>query len=183
MNRRSRRQSGYSLMEIMVVIAIIGILSLVTVPAFMNFQRRNQVRSALRSFTSDLRSFRSLAISKNVYVRVQLTGPRAYTVFQSTDLGANWDPLLLGAIGTHRNERFLPETIEFTTITYNDSDNPPDAVKDVDFRPDGTAGDFVGSTATAGTITMRTDWKDILSTVIVDMSTTGQITTKETKAP
>ena len=182
MNRH--RSGGYSLMEILVVIAIIGILSLVTVPAFMNFQRRNHVRSALRSFTGDLRSFRQLAISKNVYVRVRFSANnRDYSAWQSRDLGVNWRPLKLGTIGEGSNTRTLPETLAFSANTYNDSDNPVDALPDIDFRPDGTAGDFVGSTATAGTITLRTEWKDILNQVVVDVSTTGQLTTKESKAP
>lgn len=177
------RSGGYSLMEILVVIAIIGVLSLVTVPAFMNFQRRNQVRSALRTFTSDLRSFRQLAISKNVYVRVQFENTRDYAAWQSRDRGASWRPLKLGTIGEGSNTRTLPATIEFTGNTYNDSDNPADALRDVDFRPDGTAGDFTGSTAAAGRITLRTDWQDIINQIVVDMSTTGQLTTKESKAP
>jgi len=188
MNRRSsrsidrQRSGGYSLMEILVVIAIIGILSLVTVPAFMNFQRRNQVRSALRSFTSDLRSFRQLAISKNVYVRVQFTGGRNYVAYQSRDFGKTWRALGLGAIGTDSNTRSLPETMRFSGNTYDDSDDA-DAFRDVDFHPDGTAGDFTGSTATAGTITLRTDWTNIINQIVVDMSTTGQVKTTESKAP
>ena len=174
---------GYSLMEILVVIAIIGILSLVTVPAFMNYQRRNQVRSALRIFTSDLRSFRQFSISKNVYVRVQFTNSRNYVAYQSTNFGKTWRPLQLGVIGTESNTRTLPTTIEFTGNTYNDSDDPTDSFRDVDFRPDGTAGDFVGSTASTGTITLRTDWKNILNQIVVDMSTTGQLKTTESKAP
>ena len=170
-------------MEILVVIAIIGVLSLVTVPAFMNFQRRNQVRSALRSYTSDLRSYRQLAISKNVYVRVQFKGTREYTSYQSRDLGATWQPFQLGTVGTHSGQKFLPETIEFTNNTYNDSDSPADGLKDVDFRPDGTAGDYVGNTATAGSFTLRTDWKDIINQIVVDLSTTGQVKTTESKAP
>ena len=41
MRPRNNASRGYSIMEILVVVAIIGILSLVTVPAFMNFQRSN----------------------------------------------------------------------------------------------------------------------------------------------
>lgn len=170
-------------MEILVVIAIIGILSLVTVPAFMNFQRRNQVRSALRTFTSDLRSFRQLAITKNAYVRVQFTDDRNYEAYYSRNLGRTWDPLKLGTIGEGSNTRTLPETIAFTSNTYDDSDDPIDKFPDVDFRPDGTAGDFTGSTATAGRITLRTEWKDIINQIVVNMSTTGQLTTKESNAP
>ena len=169
-------------MEILVVIAIIGILSLVTVPAFMNYQRRNHVRSALRVFTGDLRSFRSFAVSKNVYVRVQFTDSRNYTAYQSTNFGRDWTPLKLGVAGTQSSTRTLPPTIEIKTNTYNDSDNPVDTFKDIDFRPDGTTGDFVGNAASTGTITLSTDWKDIINTIVVDVSTTGQVTTKESKS-
>ena len=169
-------------MEVLVVVAIIGILSLVTVPAFINFQRRNQVRSALRSFTADLRACRQHAISRNAYVRLQFVNARDYSVFQSRDFGVTWNRLLLGVAGTQDNKRTLPETISFSANTYNDSDSPADTFRDIDFRPDGTAGDYVGGSATAGRITLRTEWKNIMNTVVVDLSTTGQIKTTESKS-
>lgn len=175
-----RGSRGYSLIEILVVIAIIGTLSLVTVPAFMNYQRRNAVRSGLRFFTSDLRSFRQLAISKNAYVRVQFLGPREYALFQSRDLGTTWKPLLLGAVQSTSHVRHLPETVAFTANTFNDSDTDGDV--DIDFRPDGTVGDFAGSAASGGTITMRTEWKEIINQVVIELRTTGQIKSTESKS-
>jgi prepilin-type N-terminal cleavage/methylation domain-containing protein len=175
MRRNSR---GYSLVEMLVVIAIIGVLSLMTIPAFINFQRRNAVRSALRSFTSDLRSFRQYAITKNAYVRVQFRGERDYLAFQSRDFGTTWSDLRLGTNEAGTNVRTLPETLRFSANTYNDSDDT-DTMTDVDFHPDGTAGDYAGGGVTAGSITLRTDWDKILNQVVVDMSTTGQIKTTE----
>lgn len=182
MNMRSSR--GYSVTEMLVVVAIIGILSLVTIPAFINFQRRNHVRSALRSFTGDLRAFRQHAITKNAYVRVQFRSEREYEVFQSRDFGVTWTRLNMGTAANDmgRSVRTLPETISFSANTYNDSDNPVDQMPDIDFRPDGTAGDYSGTGVTAGKITLRTEWKDILNTVVIDMSTTGQIKTTESKS-
>jgi prepilin-type N-terminal cleavage/methylation domain-containing protein len=182
--RNSRGDSaGYSVVEMLVVVAIIGILSLVTIPAFMNFQRRNAVRSALRSFTSDLRSYRQHSITKNAYVRVQFRGDRDYLALVSTDLGENWNPLHLGTLGNEgeTNVKTLPETIRISANTYNDSDDD-DKLVDIDFRPNGTVGDFVGDTPSSGTITIRTDWEDILNTVVLDLSTTGQIKTTEKKS-
>lgn len=178
-----RRSRGYSIVEMLVVVAIIGILSLITVPAFMNFQRRNAVRSALRSFTSDIRSYRQHAITKNAYVRVQFSGDRDYIAWQSRDFGTTWRPLRLGAAGEGTQTRTLPETLAFSANTFNDSDATADGLRDLDFRPDGRVGDFAANgTATAGTITLRTDWDDILNTVVVDISTTGQIKTTESKS-
>jgi prepilin-type N-terminal cleavage/methylation domain-containing protein len=182
MNMR-RNSRGYSVVEMLVVVAIIGILSLVTVPAFMNFQRRNAVRSALRSFTSDIRSYRQHAITKNAYVRVQFRGERDYVALQSRDFGQTWRPLKLGPVNEGSDTRTLPETIAITANTYNDSDTTADGLRDIDFRPDGRVGDFDAvNAATAGTITLRTNWTDILNTVAVDISTTGQIKTTESKS-
>jgi prepilin-type N-terminal cleavage/methylation domain-containing protein len=175
-----RNSRGFSLIELLVVIAIIGVLSLVTVPAFINFQRRNQVRSALRSFTTDLRSCRQYSITKNRYVRIQFVTERDYQVWQSTDFGQNWTELPMGTGGSGSSTRTLPETIRVSANTYNDS-NDADALLDVDFHPDGSAGDYAGNVVTGGTVTLRTDWQDILGTVVVNMSTTGQIKTTESK--
>lgn len=181
MNRR-RSSRGYSLMEILVVVAIIGVLSLVTVPAFINFQRRNQVRAGLRAFTGDLRAYRQHAITKNAYVRVQFIDGRSYSGWQSRDFGTSWQPLRLGTIETS-HVRTLPETMRFSANTFNDSTLPADSLRDIDFRPNGTVGDFAADgTITAGRVTMRTEWGDILNQVVVDVSTTGQIKTTESKS-
>jgi prepilin-type N-terminal cleavage/methylation domain-containing protein len=179
-----RSSRGYSVIEMLVVVAIIGILSLVTIPSFINFQRRNHVRSALRSFTSDLRSFRQHAITKNAYVRVRFVNERDYEVVQSRDFGKTWSELRIGtsAADQGRAARTLPETIRFSANTYNDSDSPTDGKPDIDFRPDGTAGDYTNTGVTAGKITIRTEWRDILNQVVIDMSTTGQIKTTESKS-
>lgn len=179
-----RNSRGYSVSEMLVVVAIIGILSLVTIPSFINFQRRNHVRTALRSFTSDLRAFRQHAITKNAYIRVQFRGERDYLVFYSRDFGQSWKPLAMGsATGDEGlNARTLPETLRFSANTYNDSDSPVDSMKDIDFHPDGTAGDYNGNSVTAGKITIRTEWQDILNQIVVDMSTTGQVKTTESKS-
>lgn len=182
MEATTRRERGYSLMEILVVVAIIGVLSLVTVPMFINFQRRNAVRTALRSFTTDLRSYRQHAITKNAYVRVQFVSDRDYRALQSRDFGKTWTALRVGTLET-ADTRTLPQTIAFSSNTYDDSDSPKDGLADVDFRPNGTVGDFAtDGTITTGKITLRTEWQDIINQVVVDLSSTGQIKTTESKS-
>ena len=178
----SRGSRGYSLMEILVVVAIIGVLSLITVPAFINFQRRNAVRGALRSFTGDLRSYRQQAITKNAYVRMQFVNAREYAGYLSRDLGKTWTPLRLGTMESGTHARHLPETLSITANSYNDSDSPADSRLDIDFRPDGTVGDFADGKITSGSITLRSNWDNILNQVVVDLSTTGQIKTTESKS-
>lgn len=64
MNRISRSQGGYSLTEMLVVIAIIGMLALVMVPNFITFYQSNKMKTSMRNFTTDVRAVRQLAISQ-----------------------------------------------------------------------------------------------------------------------
>ena len=62
---RDRGQRGYSLAEMLVVVALIGLFSLVSVPQFINLYRQSKMRAAIRQFTSDLRLARIRSITKN----------------------------------------------------------------------------------------------------------------------
>ncbi|HEX2834097.1 MAG TPA: GspH/FimT family pseudopilin [Thermoanaerobaculia bacterium] len=62
---RRRSTSGYSLAELLVVVAIIGVLSLVSVPAFMNYRNSAKLKSSMRQFVADLRWARQRAITEN----------------------------------------------------------------------------------------------------------------------
>src|SRR5688572_27022547 len=91
MHRNSR---GFSLAEMLVVVAIIGMLSLVSVPAFINYQRTMKLRGAVRTLNSDIRNCRQMAISRNVIVRMELGADR-YQTFMSSDNGVTWQRLPL----------------------------------------------------------------------------------------
>jgi len=64
MSRTLRSQGGYSLAEMLVVVAIIGMLALVMVPNFITFYQSNKMKSSMRNFTTDVRAVRQLAISQ-----------------------------------------------------------------------------------------------------------------------
>ena len=80
---RVRRQRGYSLPEMLVVIAIIGIVSLVLVPNFITMQRSSKMKTAVRGFTTRLRQTQQLAITGHSRTKVKLTlNTDRYTVWQ-----------------------------------------------------------------------------------------------------
>jgi len=80
---RLRRQRGYSLPEMLVVIAIIGIVSLVLVPNFITMQRSSKMKTAVRSFTTRLRQTQQLAITSHSRMKLKLTlNTDRYTTFR-----------------------------------------------------------------------------------------------------
>src|SRR4051794_22705405 len=156
MRPRNNASRGYSIMEILVVVAIIGIMSLVTVPAFMNFQRSNTVKASLRSFTSDIRNSRQRAISRNSQVRLELDSTNVYRFYEKPNAGT-WGALNgFSGTGPLTNLKRLDTGITFSANTLGDNDSNSKA--DMVFRPDGTV--VFGSGGT-GTITMLSNWKNI----------------------
>jgi prepilin-type N-terminal cleavage/methylation domain-containing protein len=169
-----RRNAGYTLTEILVVVAIIGVLSLITVPAFMNFQRAAVFKSAMRIFATDLRAARAAAIQQSYDVRIELTtgaeGPttKAYRFYASRD-GTNWTPLTVRKESTKRLDG--PVWLESAT---NLRDIANDGKPDIVFHPNGAA-DITG-TATAGVVVLATNWKNLFANRYnVTITRSGQI--------
>lgn len=69
-----RRQSfqGYSLLELIVVVLIIGIFAVIAIPNFMGWLHQYRLQAATVSLTNHLRAARLLAIFKGVKYQVQL---------------------------------------------------------------------------------------------------------------
>src|SRR5258708_35100838 len=65
-----RGQAGYSLPEMITVVAIIGVLALVTIPSFINYYQSSKVKASMRNLTTDLRKMRALAITRGVQTRL-----------------------------------------------------------------------------------------------------------------
>jgi prepilin-type N-terminal cleavage/methylation domain-containing protein len=88
-NRAIRRSGGarrgYTVAEILVVVAIIGLISLVAVPQFATFYRGNKMRSAVRTFTTKLRSAQQLAITSNSAIEIRFKlNTNQYTIWRQS---------------------------------------------------------------------------------------------------
>ena len=194
-----RSQQGYSLAEMLVVIAIIGVLSLISVAAFMNFKRSADFKASMRAFTTDIRNARASAIANSFDVRVELanvgtanSAKNPYYFYSSRDNGVTWTQLTLpGATKDPANPTAKPNMKEIsnTAVWLESTTNLPDfsmnnpsapatpvanGMPDLVFHPNGMCTIVGGANAT---IVLRTNWKKIaFDKYTITFSPAGQFT-------
>ncbi len=74
------RYSGFSLVELMIGIVIMGILATVAVPSFLAYTRNSQIRNAAESVANGLQRARAEAIARNTNVAFTLGINSSWTV-------------------------------------------------------------------------------------------------------
>jgi prepilin-type N-terminal cleavage/methylation domain-containing protein len=195
MKVQKRCEAGYSLAEMLVVVAMIGILTMVTVPAFITMYQSSKMKTSMRSFTSDLRGVRQLAITKGRQTLLTYgTGNKARTY--NWYLGNKpfnsdvWTPLT--GSGRPTATRTLNDVIYFPTAgqTFTDSwdcvssapnclalppagTGAPDGLIDVLFFPDGHVQLPAG--VSSGSIIVKTDMKIPKAQYTISVSPSGRV--------
>jgi len=94
-----RGEAGHTLMELMVVVAIIATLGMIAVPNFLSLHSRAQMRCVTEELASELRLARQLAIARRDRVRLVMnqeertlttqlvTGETIHHIYQYGDRG------------------------------------------------------------------------------------------------
>jgi prepilin-type N-terminal cleavage/methylation domain-containing protein len=201
MSQKMRSQAGYSLTEMLVVVAIIGMLALVMVPNFVGFYQSNKMKASMRNFTTDLRSARQLAISQGKQTLLTYgTCATANNCVTKYDIwigdkpynSQNWTPSTGLNSNPPRPSKTLDNIVYFPTSTtlqtftdfLNCSSgtnctgsvaNPAnDGRIDIVFSPDGTA--LLPVNLQSGTITIKTDLNKLpKSTYTITISPSGRV--------
>jgi len=88
------KQGGFTLIEVMIVIVIIGIMTGIAVPAFSEWRERQAVRSAAQALLSQMKQARVLALAENRSVSIDFCDGtvRDGWVLDSTSPGVSCDP-------------------------------------------------------------------------------------------
>ena len=68
-----RRQAGFTLLELMLVVAVIGIITAVATPMFLSYYQGAQLRVAAEQMVTFLNQGRQMAITQNGLICVHIT--------------------------------------------------------------------------------------------------------------
>jgi len=172
-NMKTRNsQSGYSLAEMLTVVAIIGIMSLIVVPNFVQYYRSIRLKTAMRRLANDLRGARQRAVARNSMVMVSYkpsTAPGSYATYESLDSGANWSQL--------GNTVTLDKPISLVDAAAAGNQLTDayqgDGLTDAVFKSDGTA--LLPANVTTGQIIVKTSDKVPIPSYTLSITSTGKI--------
>lgn len=82
-----KKSSGFTLIELMVVVAILAVVVAIAAPSFGDLQKDSRLDSAAKNLNSAIRLARSEAIAKNAFVRVEIED-ESVTVCRRDDTAA-----------------------------------------------------------------------------------------------
>jgi len=119
-----KRKRGFTLIEMMVVIAIIAVLSAIAVPSFMEYARNQRLNGAARQVYTDLMNARQQAVTENKKMIVQFVNNHQYQFVRDNDASETV---------TTGDETLVLRDIhpDYSDVTFSASFNPA-------FRPNGT---------------------------------------------
>lgn len=119
MNARRLRGSGergFSLIETVVVLAILALMILVTMPGLSGYQATSAMQTTARQFVSDLRTAQETAVSQNVLIDVAFTVSGGAVTAYSVKNGSTvlWTTTLSSAV--HATTTWPGNDIAITAI-------------------------------------------------------------------
>jgi prepilin-type N-terminal cleavage/methylation domain-containing protein len=135
--RKTIRQDGFTINEIMIVLSLFSIVALIALPSFQNMAANGHLKSAARDLASDVALLRERALAENRMYRMSLNlAGDTFTLQQCSAPGspcASWTPIQI------KNFMGFARDISF--------DSGHTTVMDCSFQPRGIV--------TSGTIALR----------------------------
>ena len=88
-----RKDSGFTLIELIVIIAIVAVFAAIAVPNFLSYMPKHRLNGAARQVMGDLMAARMKAVSQNCDVAVTFaSGNPEYEIWTDSNNDGNKDP-------------------------------------------------------------------------------------------
>lgn len=97
------KQTGFSLIEMMIVVAVIGITASVAIPSYRTWIQNTKVRTGAESILNGIQKARSEALLRNTAVRFTLGANSAWTVECVNAAATACNDLTGGVVETRNN--------------------------------------------------------------------------------
>lgn len=114
------RQRGFTMAELLVVIAVIGIIAVTATPLFLSFLEAQQTRGAAQQVATLLNQARQLAIATNASYRVEVDVPGNRLRFVNTSNNSPWT----GPGTDLQGYQTLTNQARLAAVTVNPTFNP-----------------------------------------------------------
>ncbi len=165
------KNTGFSLVEVLTVVAIIGIMSAIAVPPMFSWLSNKGLQSAGRDLYSNMRKAQSTAVKNNRNCAVSFDGASGYMVYVDENKDFSHDAA---------TEQIIAETlwsqyrnVQFASVNFADNDETP-AKKTIAFQPNLIPADNSGGVAN-GTVTLKNSMPRQLAVIV---SVSGNISLK-----
>ena len=129
-------ERGVTLIELVVVLALIGTMALITVPNFISIYQSSRVKATARSMITDVRNARQLAISGNTRTRLAFntgTNVHQYEIYRESK-----DRLTGTSVWTRTRYGNLGSVVYIASSNFENRITGDGGMKDVVFMPNGT---------------------------------------------
>ena len=142
------KKYGFTLVELMIVLAIMGIVSAIAAPNFMHYMAERRLNGAARMVMSDLMAARMKAVSINQKVKVSFGSNHAYEIWNDADNN--------GTVADNEGDDLVKDIYpDYYDVTFSASANPV-------FTPRGTSTNgtkvTLTSSRTGGTKYVKAAW-------------------------
>ena len=114
-----KQAKGFSLTELMIVIAILGIVSAIAAPNFNKYRQNTNLREAARDLSSDIALYRQRAVAENCIYQIVLNqATNSYTVQREPPPGSVAEACLALVPAVTKSPRNISTQITIFDITF-----------------------------------------------------------------
>ena len=108
------KKSGFSALELLVVVGIIALISLISIPLLLNYQKTTKLRSEARVLATNLRLTQQLAITEQKIYNLELfISTNSYQVINSETSEIIKDVTLDSEVSIYEVNDFTDNTVQY----------------------------------------------------------------------